>query len=591
MTPTSRFTVAALAALALLPGVAAAATWGPVSHGVINGSASVYSLAVDPAGGVFAGGNFEDPCTGPVQLQTSPPSCPFTYVFPPPYTGIGHWAASGWTTMGVGLGGSAPFGADVQVGPDGRTYVAGPFNDAGQGTSNYLAVWNGITWSSLGTGFLPVSSANPPGRLNALSFGSAGDLYVAGSFTSVNGVTAANVARWNGTSWSPLGAGPYPADPSEPVMSLAVTPDGTLYAGGNFYNGNPGESGLAIWNGTSWSSAPAAFDTGVYELAADRQGNVYAGGHFNAPTRGLARWDGTSWSALGSGLDANADVSAIAIDHDGGVYVAGTRMLPASGAPNVVQVAKWDGTTWTLLAASVTTPVTGAVAVNDLAIDPAGYLYAAGSFLVIDGQTTGQMARTVIATPPGAPTGVSATAGDTTAEVSWTAPTRNGAGTITGYAVTSEPDGRTCTWSSGPLRCTVTGLRKGTRYAFTVRAVNMAGAGAAASAEASTSADAASPTASTTPRIARLVPAKGPVRGGNRVQVRGSDLADATRVTFGGVRARIIRRTTDRLVVVAPAHARGRVAVTVTAGTARDTKRRAYRYVAPVPRKVPAVTG
>ncbi|HEX5131188.1 MAG TPA: hypothetical protein VFX92_01745, partial [Candidatus Krumholzibacteria bacterium] len=32
-------------------------------------------------------------------------------------------------------------------------------------------------------------------------------LYVAGEFSSASGIPAANIARWDGTSWSPLGAG------------------------------------------------------------------------------------------------------------------------------------------------------------------------------------------------------------------------------------------------------------------------------------------------------------------------------------------------------------------------------------------------
>jgi hypothetical protein len=82
-------------------------------------------------------------------------------------------------------------------------------------------------------------------------------------------------------------------------------------------------------------------------------------------------------------------------------------------------------------------------------------------------------------TAPGAPTGASASAGDRQAIVSWTAPGNNGGATINGYAVTSFPGGKTCTWSSGPLACTVTGLTNGTSYTFTVTATNSVGTGPA----------------------------------------------------------------------------------------------------------------
>jgi len=71
---------------------------------------------------------------------------------------------------------------------------------------------------------------------------------------------------------------------------------------------------------------------------------------------------------------------------------------------------------------------------------------------------------------PAAPTGVSATAGNTEATVSFTAPTFTGIPSgITGYRVTSSA-GDTATGSSSPI--TVTGLTNDTAYTFTVQAQN-----------------------------------------------------------------------------------------------------------------------
>jgi uncharacterized repeat protein (TIGR01451 family) len=85
-------------------------------------------------------------------------------------------------------------------------------------------------------------------------------------------------------------------------------------------------------------------------------------------------------------------------------------------------------------------------------------------------------------TVPGAPTGTAATAADSQASVSWTAPTSNGNATITSYTVTARIGGvATTNTAQTPNGTTtsavVTGLTNGTTYTFTVRANNIKGAG------------------------------------------------------------------------------------------------------------------
>jgi Domain of unknown function (DUF4082)/Fibronectin type III domain/Bacterial Ig domain len=84
-------------------------------------------------------------------------------------------------------------------------------------------------------------------------------------------------------------------------------------------------------------------------------------------------------------------------------------------------------------------------------------------------------------TAPAAPAGVTATAGDGTAKVSWTAP-GNGGSPITSYTVTPFAGSTaltpvTVTGSPPATSTTVTGLANGTPYTFTVSAANAVGAG------------------------------------------------------------------------------------------------------------------
>ena len=77
--------------------------------------------------------------------------------------------------------------------------------------------------------------------------------------------------------------------------------------------------------------------------------------------------------------------------------------------------------------------------------------------------------------PPGTPTALAASA---QVAVSWAAPPSDGGAAVTGYTVTSSPTGRACV-TAGALTCTVTGLKNGTAYTFSVVARNVKGSGAA----------------------------------------------------------------------------------------------------------------
>ena len=79
----------------------------------------------------------------------------------------------------------------------------------------------------------------------------------------------------------------------------------------------------------------------------------------------------------------------------------------------------------------------------------------------------------VPATTPDPPTGIVATACNTTASVAFVAPTNNGGSAITGYTVTSNPGGITATGATSPIK--VTGLTNGTAYTFTLIATNVVG--------------------------------------------------------------------------------------------------------------------
>lgn len=102
---------------------------------------------------------------------------------------------------------------------------------------------------------------------------------------------------------------------------------------------------------------------------------------------------------------------------------------------------------------------------------------------------SGSYATTVSATPrtvPDAPTAFTATNGDTTVDLSWTAPTGNGGSPVTDYVIEFKisSDGTWTTIADGTNTTTTyqhTGRTNGTTYDYRIAAVNTVGAGSATS--------------------------------------------------------------------------------------------------------------
>jgi len=217
-----------------------------------------------------------------------------------------------WVSMGVPPGVTGAVYAAV-VDASGNLYIGGGFifMTAGGVSATNIAQWNGSSWSALGSG---VGGMND--WVDALAV-SGSTLYAGGSFANAGGLAVTNIAQWNGSSWSALGSG---LDGLIGVSALAVS-GSTLYAGGRF--------GIEQWNGSSWSALGSGLNGGVGALAVSGS-NLYAGGGFTTAggvsANNIAQWNGSSWSALGSGLSGEVvyglEVDALAVS-GGTLYVGG----------------------------------------------------------------------------------------------------------------------------------------------------------------------------------------------------------------------------------------------------------------------------
>jgi trimeric autotransporter adhesin len=237
----------------------------------------------------------------------------------------------------------------------GRLYVGGDFLTAGTVPASHIAMWDGTSWSALGTGV--------NGRVLALAV-SGSDVYAGGEFTIAGGVSVNYIAKWNGSNWSAVGSGM-----DNVVCALAVN-GSAVYAGGWFSTaGGVSANRIARWDGSSWSSMGVGMDRAVNALAVNG-GDVYAGGTFyfagGAPAPFLAKWNGTSWSAM-QGVPYTGYVSALAVSGNS-LYVVGNNIL-----------LKWDGGSWSTLG----TFVGGEGSAKTLALSGSD-VYVAGWFTLVN---------------------------------------------------------------------------------------------------------------------------------------------------------------------------------------------------------------
>ncbi len=216
-----------------------------------------------------------------------------------------------WEAIGNGVNALAQSLAVHDDGSGEALYVGGSFDCAGtigdcsQGIAGTVAIarWNGLVWTSVGGGaiFDPVVDSRIL-TLHVLDLGAGPQLVAGGRFDEIGGLPSANIAVWDGASWSPLGVGV-----TSTVHDLALFHDRTspglrLYACGWLSNR------ARKWDGVQWTSLDqgtnvvgrtmTVFDDGSGEA-------LFVGGDFTIagllPVDRIARWR----AAAGPDIDGN----------------------------------------------------------------------------------------------------------------------------------------------------------------------------------------------------------------------------------------------------------------------------------------------
>jgi hypothetical protein len=194
-------------------------------------------------------------------------------------------------------------------------YIGGSFaNGAGIPSADYLLACNLTTEVASST---MQNDGDFSGAVQALAADSNGTLYAGGGFTNLGKIPGADdVAAYSGGSWHALGTGPGPNGGSidDFVRSLMVV--GTnLYVGTDSKNvgGMAQADHVARWNGTTWSALGANkagsdgwFPSTAFIYGLAHYGSyIFATGSFqnaggNSHADNIAYFDGSKWRPLGS---------------------------------------------------------------------------------------------------------------------------------------------------------------------------------------------------------------------------------------------------------------------------------------------------
>ena len=114
---------------------------------------------------------------------------------------IANWDGASWSELSSGMTDKV----NALTVYNGQLIAGGDFTTAGGVAAKYIAAWDGTEWSALGD--KPMNA-----RVHALTVFN-NELIAGGLFTVVdeaageNKVTVNYIAKWNGTSWSALGSG------------------------------------------------------------------------------------------------------------------------------------------------------------------------------------------------------------------------------------------------------------------------------------------------------------------------------------------------------------------------------------------------
>lgn len=158
-------------------------------------------------------------------------------------------------------------GATALFNYNGDLIVAGTFDSIGGVVAKNIARWNGSVWQPLGTGI--------SGGTKCIAAYN-GELYVAGNITLAGGTTVKNIAKWNGSSWSAVG-GVLTSNNYNGIRDMVVYSTNLIVVGDIDQMGGVNTGNVAAWNGSQWIGLGLNHDDSFVQCAEVFNGELYVG--------------------------------------------------------------------------------------------------------------------------------------------------------------------------------------------------------------------------------------------------------------------------------------------------------------------------
>ena len=289
---------------------------------------------------------------------------------------------------------------------------------------------------------------------------------------TVSGLTNGTTYTFTVTATNTVGTGPASGN-SNPVTPLASAPTCPCSIFGTSTPANPDSGdGNAVTLGVAFNSDTTGYIVGVRFYKAGTNTGTHVGALWSATGSQLAQATFTNETA--SGWQQVLFSTPVAV-------TAGTTYVASYLAPNghysatpAAFTGEVDNAPLHALASTATPNGNGLFAYGTTSSYPNGTFNATNYWV-------DPIFSASPITAPLSPAGVTATSGNGSAQVNWTAPA-NGGSPITGYTITpfiggSAQTPTTITGNPPAATATVTGLTNGTTYTFTVKATNSVGTG------------------------------------------------------------------------------------------------------------------